>query len=141
MQRERRGWLGDAQLSAETTMMNFDMPAFYTKFLTDIRDSQRLYSPTNNGSLPDCVPFYNHGGLPADPAWSAAYPLITDWLADYAADDRIVATHYDGVKSFMDSQVRCRRSAHRVSGGGQSYAMRRFVVRVDVWGDERRRVE
>ena len=26
-QRERRGWLGDAQLSAETTMHNFDMGA------------------------------------------------------------------------------------------------------------------
>ena len=105
-QRERRGWLGDAQLSAETAIYNFDMSAFYTKFLSDIRDSQVFYTPTNNGSLPDCTPFYGHGGLPADPAWSAAYPLITDWLSSYAADDRIVARHYGGVRAFMDSQVR-----------------------------------
>lgn len=39
-QRERRGWLGDAQLSAETTLNNFDMGAPYTKFLRDIRDAQ-----------------------------------------------------------------------------------------------------
>ena len=45
-QRERRGWLGDAQLSAETTIANFDMGAFYTKFLRDIRDSQLFYTPT-----------------------------------------------------------------------------------------------
>jgi len=104
-QRERRGWLGDAQLSAETAIVNFDMAAFYTKFLRDIRDSQLFVNPPGNGSLPDCVPWYRHGGLPADPAWSAAYPLITDWVSSYYADDSIVATHYDGIKSFMDAQV------------------------------------
>jgi len=105
-QRERRGWLGDAQLSAETTISNFDMAAFYTKFLRDIRDSQLFYTPSNNGSIPDCVPFYGHGGLPADPAWSAAYPLITDWVSGYYADDSIVSEHYDGIKAFMESQIR-----------------------------------
>ena len=32
-QRERRGWLGDAQLSSETNMHNFDMGAPYTSFI------------------------------------------------------------------------------------------------------------
>jgi len=105
-QRERRGWLGDAQLSAETTISNFDMAAFYTKFLRDIRDSQLFYTPSNNGSIPDCVPFYGHGGLPADPAWSAAYPLITHWVANYYDDDNVISYHYDGVKAFMESQIR-----------------------------------
>lgn len=103
-QRERRGWLGDAQLSTEVTISNFDMGAFYTKFLRDIRDSQVFLG--NEGQVPDCVPFYNHGGLPADPAWSAAYPFITNWVSEYYADDRIVATHYEGIKAFMDSQVK-----------------------------------
>ena len=39
-QRERRGWLGDAQLSAETTIYNFDMAASYTKYVQDIQDAQ-----------------------------------------------------------------------------------------------------
>ena len=52
-QRERRGWLGDAQLSAETTIHNFDMAAFYTKFLRDIRDSQLFYNASNKGQV--CV--------------------------------------------------------------------------------------
>ena len=95
--------MGDAQLSAETTISNFDMSAFYTKFLRDIRDSQEFLD--SKGQLPDCVPFYGHGGLPADPAWSAAYPFITNWVSEYYADDRVVATHYDGVKAFMDSQT------------------------------------
>ena len=95
--------MGDAQLSAETTISNFDMSAFYSKFLRDIRDSQEFLD--SKGQLPDCVPFYGHGGLPADPAWSAAYPFITNWVSEYYADDRVVATHYDGVKAFMDSQT------------------------------------
>ena len=37
-QRERRGWLGDAQLSAETNMYNFDMAAAYTTFVMQIDD-------------------------------------------------------------------------------------------------------
>ena len=102
-QRERRGWLGDAQLSCETTISNFDMSAFYTKWLRDIRDSQAFLG--SKGEVPDCVPFYGHGGLPADPAWSAAFPFITNWVSEYYADDRVVAANYDGVKAFMDSQT------------------------------------
>ncbi len=70
-QRERRGWMGDAQLSCETTISNFDMAAFYTKWLRDMRDSQLLLN--HGGQLPDCVPYYGHGALPGDPAWTAAY--------------------------------------------------------------------
>ena len=51
-QRERRGWLGDAQLSAETTISNFDMSGFYTKWMRDLRDSQEFLN--SDGQLPDC---------------------------------------------------------------------------------------
>ncbi len=37
---ERTAWLADAFASMEQAMYNFDMAAFYTKFLNDIRDSQ-----------------------------------------------------------------------------------------------------
>lgn len=84
-QRERRGWLGDAQLSAEFTIHNFDMAATYTKFLRDIRDTQLFVAKENkgDGAVPDCVPWYHHGGLPADPAWGVAYTLITYWMYHY----------------------------------------------------------
>ena len=72
------------------------------KWLRDIRDTQ---VHVGTGVLPDCAPFYNHGGLPADPAWSAAYPLITAWAALYFADTRLIARHYDGIKAFVDSEV------------------------------------
>eukprot|EP01116_Phalansterium_solitarium_P007853 TRINITY_DN2084_c1_g1_i2.p1 TRINITY_DN2084_c1_g1~~TRINITY_DN2084_c1_g1_i2.p1 ORF type:complete len:1037 (-),score=234.67 TRINITY_DN2084_c1_g1_i2:145-3255(-) len=100
-QRERRGWLGDAQLSAETTLHNFDMGAAYTKFIRDIRDSQLWDS--KDGQVPDCVPFYGHGGIPADPAWGCAYTLIWNWMYQYYGDTRILAQYYDGVKAYIDN--------------------------------------
>lgn len=104
-QRERRGWLGDAQLSCEVTIHNFDMGAFYTKWLRDIQDSQNFYYPSNKGQIPDCVPFYNHGGLPADPQWSVAFPAIVNWVSNYYNDDRLVEEYYDGIKDYIDSEI------------------------------------
>ena len=39
-QRERRGWMGDAQASCDEAMQNYDMMAFYVEFLNKIRDDQ-----------------------------------------------------------------------------------------------------
>jgi alpha-L-rhamnosidase len=68
-QRERRGWLGDAQLSFETVIHNVDGGGFYTKWLNDFADTQVYDNRTMNtdGALPDCIPFYGHGHPSADP--------------------------------------------------------------------------
>jgi len=100
-QRERRGWLGDGQLSMETVVHNFDAAAFYTKWLRDIGDAQYP-----DGRLGDTAPFYFHGGLPSDPAWGAAYPLIVSWASSYYADARLVERHYGGVRAYVESLVR-----------------------------------
>ena len=41
-QRERRGWMGDAQVSSNEAMLNFDMESFYVNFFKDIRNDQLL---------------------------------------------------------------------------------------------------
>jgi len=105
-QRERRGWLGDAQLSAETTIHNWDMAAAYTKFIQDIRDSQVFLYPQGHGAVPDCVPFYNHGGLPSDPAWGTAYTLLYNWMYRYYGDQRILSEFYNGVQQYVESLFR-----------------------------------
>jgi alpha-L-rhamnosidase len=101
-QRERRGWLGDGQISFETVLHNFDAAAFYMKWIRDIRDTQLTYK---TGAVADVAPFYNHGGLPGDPAWAFAYPLIVSWFSDYFADDRIVREHYAGIKALVDFEI------------------------------------
>jgi alpha-L-rhamnosidase len=94
---ERQGWLGDAHLSAEEAILNFDMAAFYTKYLEDIRLSQK-----EDGSLPDVVPPYLEKLYPADPAWGIAY-LELAWLMYFYYDDmRILGRYYTSMKKYVD---------------------------------------
>ncbi len=95
---ERMGWMADAHLYSETTLWNYDSAAFYANFLRNIRDIQ---GP--DGSVTDTVP-HKYGRRPADPAWGAAYPLITWYLYLSQGDRRILEEHYDGVKAWTDFQ-------------------------------------
>jgi alpha-L-rhamnosidase len=93
---ERHGWLGDAHLTAEESMFNFDMAAFYRKFLVDIRHAQK-----EDGSLPDVVPPYTGRLYPADPAWSSAYITIA-WLVYLMYGDLgVLEDHYDSMKKYI----------------------------------------
>ena len=92
---ERMGWLGDAHLTAEQAMMNFDMGAFYTKFIQDIQDVQ-----DKDGALTDTVP-HVWGQRPADPAWGTAYPLLCWYMYRYYGDESLLAAQYDGVKDYV----------------------------------------
>ncbi|MBN2205823.1 MAG: family 78 glycoside hydrolase catalytic domain, partial [Candidatus Aminicenantes bacterium] len=94
---ERHGWLGDAHLAAEQACFNFDLAAFWAKFVEDIRLSQR-----KDGSLPDVVPPYYKQLYPSDPAWGTAYPQLV-WLLYWRyGDDRALAAHYASVKRYVD---------------------------------------
>lgn len=44
-QRERRGWMGDAQSSADEALMNFDMHSFYEEFLNKVCVSPLVRCP------------------------------------------------------------------------------------------------
>jgi alpha-L-rhamnosidase len=94
---ERHGWLGDAHLSAEEAVYNFDMAAFYAKFLDDIRLAQK-----EDGSLPDVVPPYLPRLYPADPAWSSAYATLVWLLWEHTGDGRTIARHYASLKKYID---------------------------------------
>ena len=41
--RERAGWTGDGGLTHEVTAFNFEMGAFYSKWLSDIGDAQDTF--------------------------------------------------------------------------------------------------
>ncbi len=93
---ERQGWLGDAHLSAEEAMFNFDLPAFYAKFLEDIRLAQQ-----DDGSLPDAVPPYLPRTYPADPAWGSAYVTLTWLVYQHYGDRKILEKHYPHLKKYI----------------------------------------
>ena len=93
---ERQGWMGDAQVTAEEAMLNFDMAAFYTNFVRDIRDVQ---GP--DGTITDTVP-HRYGSRPADPAWGTAYPLLCWYMWQQYGDRRILEENYDGLRKYVE---------------------------------------
>ncbi len=93
---ERMGWMGDAQGTAEEAIMNFDMAAFYTNFVRDIRDVQ-----DEAGTITDTVP-HIWGSRPADPAWGTAYPLLCWYMYRYYGDRRVLEENYAGLKKYVD---------------------------------------
>ncbi len=93
---ERQGWMGDAQVTAETAMLNFDMAAFYSNFIRDIGDIQ-----DPDGTITDTVP-HRYGSRPADPAWGTAYPQLCWYMWEQYGDRRILEENYDGLKKYVE---------------------------------------
>ena len=94
---ERLGWMGDAHLTAEEAIYNFDMAAFYTKWLLDIQDAQ-----LESGAVPDVTPPHWTRFETGTPAWQVAYPLITWDMYRYYGDTRILEIHYPSIKKWVD---------------------------------------
>ena len=93
---ERRGWMGDAGLSIDEALFNFDYINFYLNFLTMIADNQR-----SDGAISDTVPF-TVGFAPADPNWGTAYVTIPWFLYEHTGDLSIIEKYYTGIQAWID---------------------------------------
>jgi alpha-L-rhamnosidase len=93
---ERRGWMGDAALSIDEVLYNFDYVNFYLNFLTMIADNQ-----ATDGAVSDTVPF-TVGTSPADPNWGSAYVTITWYLYEHTGDINILEKYYAGIQAWID---------------------------------------
>ncbi|CAF0861799.1 unnamed protein product [Adineta ricciae] len=96
---DRTGWLGDAGLSVDAALYNFDYIGFYLNFLTMIADNQ-----TPEGAVSDTVPFMT-GFLPADPNWGTAYVTITWCLYEHTGDMTILDRYYVGIQKWIDYSI------------------------------------
>lgn len=97
---ERQGWMGDAHMTADMGLYNFDAGPAYTKWLRDMEDTQG-----EDGRVPDTVP-HVWGSNPGDPMWAAAYPFITWDMYRHTDDRRLLARHYGGIKKYVDMLAR-----------------------------------
>ena len=88
--------MGDAALSVNEALYNFDLMKFYQNFLNLIGDVQQ-----SNGAIPDVVP--NGGGYPADPNWGTALPTITWNLYRHYGDSQLLADYYDRVRAYVEN--------------------------------------
>lgn len=97
-QREQNGWTGDALVSAEQSIMNFDMLSIYKKWLVDICDTQRP-----NGQICCLAPTsgwgYNWG---SGPAWDSALILIPYYIYKLTGDISLVEKHWDNMALYME---------------------------------------
>ncbi len=94
--RERLGYTGDAQITAQSAIFCFDMAAFYTKWIEDIACAQNQES----GYIPHTVPFYGGGGGPG--GWGCAAVLMPWYMYLYYGDKRILKKHYKMMLDWMD---------------------------------------
>ena len=69
--RERRGYGGDALATTRAGMDNYQLPAFYTKWMEDWRDVQ-----AEDGSVPHTAPTYIGGGGPSWSGFCITLPIL-----------------------------------------------------------------
>ena len=94
LHREHWAWTDPATVAGSLYPRNY-MPAFWMKWLDDIKDGQR-----DDGAIPDITPTYP--GNRCDPAWGGNYPILIWYLHQYYDDNRILGEHYDSMKRWMD---------------------------------------
>lgn len=102
---EKNGWTGDALVTAEKGIYNFDMARFWRKWLRDCRDAQADAPEVTGeeGNLPVIVPTsdWGYGGWTPDPAWQSAFVLIPWWCYRYYGDRRFLEANYEGMAQYM----------------------------------------
>ncbi|GAB1452158.1 glycoside hydrolase family 78 protein [Draconibacterium sp.] len=93
--RERRGYTGDGQISAQSAIYNFDMAQFYTKWIGDISDGQNH----KTGYVPNTTPYDGGGG---GTPWGAAYVIIPWNMYLFYGDVEILRNHYSEMKHWIE---------------------------------------
>ena len=96
--REKNGWTGDAWISAEQLLLNFDSRRDYRKWISDLRDCQRP-----DGHLPGLAPTAAWGYRRTGIIWGAALLFIPWYQYLYYADKKIIAENYDAIKKFIEN--------------------------------------
>ena len=92
---ERLGWFGDAQVTAEEAMFNFDMPRFYHNWITGIRKNQNNLT----GDIPIISPrpYIIDEGV----EWSSTYLTMIWQYYVYYGDRKILEENYDAMKKYL----------------------------------------
>lgn len=97
---ERLGWTGDAQVFVPTAAFNMNVDAFFSKWLTDVRDGQ-----SDDGAYPDIAPkkrnltgwFKNRGNA----AWADAGVICTWEVYRAYGGEKILRDNYEAMKKWI----------------------------------------
>ncbi len=93
---ERLGWTGDAQVFSMTAAFNFDVAAFYTKWMGDFTTDQGA-----DGKVPHVIPNVFSGDGGGATAWADA-SVIVPWTVYLSyGDTRILESQYPSMKGWV----------------------------------------
>ncbi|MBM7570571.1 alpha-L-rhamnosidase [Aquibacillus albus] len=101
---ERMGWTGDAQIFASTACYNMYSPAFYNKYMYDLREEQKRIG----GSVPFIVPTIKPENDPGfvtgngSAAWGDAATIIPWTLYMHYGDKALLEEQFDTMKDWVD---------------------------------------
>ncbi|MDQ2660680.1 MAG: hypothetical protein M3Y52_02265, partial [Actinomycetota bacterium] len=109
-------WTGDTASAAEFEFAAFDMQAFFTKWLGDLRTSQQP-----DGSIPAIAPDLRAERIPADPVWGAALQRVLEghWLQ--YGDRETVVKMLPVLRRWVDFQLTCATSDGTIGRAPISY--------------------
>ncbi len=94
--RERLGYTGDGQLTANVVMTCFDAREMYLKWMQDIADSQDIYT----GHVQHTAPFYGGGGGPG--GWGGAMVIVPYAFYKHYGDISVLEKYYPNMLMYLD---------------------------------------
>ena len=116
---ERLGWTGDAQVFSRTAAFNFDVSAFFTKWLKDVAAEQR---PA--GEIPVVIPDVLDGqGSPtasASAGWGDVAVIVPWTMYTVYGDRRLLETQYPSMKKWVE-YIRNKAGDSYIWKGGSIY--------------------
>ena len=92
--RERSAYTGDGQLASMMAMHNFDVSAFYNKWMRDIRGAQIA-----NGYVTNTAPWQPGSG--GGPGWGSAIAIIPWEYYMHYGDTRVLKENYTAIKDYI----------------------------------------
>jgi alpha-L-rhamnosidase len=108
---ERQSWMGDPAKDSESEAFNFNVAAFYAKWMDDVRRSQRA-----DGAIPEVSMYWDFGMSSID--WPSVYTIIPDWYVDFYADRRLSQIHYESMKRWVLTMDQRNRKPDGTYHGG-----------------------
>ena len=109
---ERMGWTGDTQFFAPTAAYNFDVAAFFTRWLTTCEDNQNA-----DGTFPHVVPDIMGGG--GATAWGDAALICTYNVYRSYGDTRIIVERFAALERYMQwLATKTKNGISKVGGFG-----------------------
>ncbi|MBZ2196254.1 family 78 glycoside hydrolase catalytic domain [Occultella gossypii] len=114
--REQAGWTGDTASVTEFSFAAFDLQAFFTKWLGDLRTSQQP-----DGWIPAISPDLRRPRIAPDPVWGAALQRVLEahWL--HYGDLTVVLETLPALRAWVDFQLTCASADGTIGSAPISY--------------------